>query len=364
MSAIRAGSIAVFDLFDVAQSIDLGVIPSLTGGPTVPARLAPKQSTPSYIQYDRPPVSFDGDAVGVGEVEGFAVRFRLYDYGVLSIALTRPYAGEWSALIGAAQGLIDNADLERHADRLCRTMLERLRPALVAAHPPDLSEDYIVFAVTDLDPPLHADDLLATEGDNIAALLRGERQPLSRQEKDNILRHRISYLADDLVVPTWNTAFVYDTPSGLQAALEIIEFANSQLLEFRYYDERLDQQLAAIYAGLQRPRRWDRWIGTRYTRAAREVHALFIDVNELTDRAENALKFIGDIYAARLFWLIGHRLGLETWKAHVESKLETLDDIYRFAVEQSSMSRGELMELTIVLILVLELFLFFIGVME
>jgi uncharacterized Rmd1/YagE family protein len=52
-----------------------------------------------------------------------------------------------------------------------------------------------------------------------------------------------------------------------------------------------------------------------------------------------------------------------TWKADVEQKLETLDDIYRFAVEQSGMSRGTFLEATIVLILVLELVLFFMGVM-
>ena len=94
------------------------------------------------------------------------------------------------------------------------------------------------------------------------------------------------------------------------------------------------------------------------------MHALFIEVNEVTDRTENALKFIGDIYAVRLFGLVAHRLGLERWKADVEAKLETLDDIYRFAVEQSSMSRGQLLELTIVLILVFELTLFFLGIMD
>ena len=63
-----------------------------------------------------------------------------------------------------------------------------------------------------------------------------------------MLRHRVSYLADDLVVPTWSTAFVYDTEAGAQAAQEILEYANSQLLEFRHYDELLDKELGRIYA--------------------------------------------------------------------------------------------------------------------
>ena len=58
------------------------------------------------------------------------------------------------------------------------------------------------------------------------------------------------------------------------------------------------------------------------------------------------------------------RLGLGDWKASVSEKLKTLDDIYRFAVDQTSMARGELLELTIVLILILELVLFFLGIMR
>ncbi len=243
-------------------------------------------------------------------------------------------------------------------------MAGRLRSALVGYREDFLSEDYLVYAITDLDRPIPAAALLAERGGDIAAMLRGERQPLSDEERQLILRHHISYLADDLVVPTWNAALVYDTEAGARAAMDILEFANSQLLEFRYYDRLLDAELGTIYGRLQRPRWWQTLLGTRYTRAARHVHSLFIDVNELTDQTENALKFIGDIYAARLFGLVADRLGLESWKANVREKLKTLDDIYRFAVEQSSMSRGQFLEFIVVLILVLELLLIYLGVVK
>src|SRR5947207_447236 len=123
-------------------------------------------------------------------------------------------------------------------------------------------------------PPQSCEELVAMHGEDIATMLRGERQPLSQQEKTTILSHRISYLVDDLVVPTWNAALVYDTPGGTQATLEIVEFANSQLLEFRYYDELLDDELASIYARLQRPQWFEGWIGARYTGAAPQVHSL------------------------------------------------------------------------------------------
>jgi hypothetical protein len=363
VSDIRDAGVVAFYLFDVAESADLSRVPALIGGATVPARLAPKPATPAYVQYEKPPLSFDGEAVGVGEVDGLRTRVRVYDYGVVSVALTRSFEGSWSDLVGLGQGIIENTELEQRAEQLCRVVIDRLRPALVNPRDTFLSEDYVVFTVNTLERPIHADELLTARGEEIAALLRGERQPLSAQERQKVLEHRISYLADDLVVPTWNAAFVYDTPAGAQAALEILEFANSQLLEYRHYDERLDDELAVIYGRLKRPRSYDQWIGSGYARAAREVHALFIDVNELTDRTENSVKFIGDIYAVRLFGLVADRLGLDKWKSDVEAKLKTLDDIYRFAVEQSQMSRGHGLEVMVVLILVFELVLFFLGVM-
>jgi hypothetical protein len=364
MPQIKAAHLFAFYLFDVAETADLGRIPPLLAGPAVAARLTPKPATPAYVQYDKPPLSFDGDAVGIGDVDGFRTRFRVYDYGVISIALSRPFSGGWIDLIALGQTLIENAELEQRAEQLCRTIGERLSPALIGYRDQFLSEDYLVFAINELERPASAERLLAERGEEIAVMLRGERQALSDQEKAAILRRRISYLADDLVIPTWNAALVYDTPAGAQAALEILEFANSQLLEFRHYDQLLDDQLASIYARLQHPRWYETWIGSRYTRAARQVHSLFIDVNELTDRTENAIKFIGDIYAVRLFALVADRLGLERWKANVQEKLKTLDDIYRFAVEQTSMSRGQFLELTIVLILILELVLVYMGVMK
>lgn len=364
MERIRSGQVVAFYLFDVAETIDLAAVARLMGAEAVPARLAPKPATPAYVQYDKPPLSCDGEAFGAAEIDGFRTRVRLYDYGVVSIALTRTFSGTWPEFTALGPALIESPELERRAEDLCRTVTRQLQAALKGHRDRYLSEDYLVFGVHDLEPHATADDVIAQHGDDIAGLLRGERGRLSEQERQSVLSHRLSYLEDDVVVPTWNAAFVYDTPTGTQAALDILEFANTQLLEFRYYDEVLDRELESIYSRLQQPQWYEQWIGSRYTRAARQVHSLFIDLNELTDRTENAVKFIGDIYAVRLFRLAAERLALASWKADVETKLETLDDIYRFAVEQSGMARGTVLELTIVLILILELILFFAGVMR
>ena len=364
MEEIAAATITAYYLYDVAEQIDLTALRA-TLGTGAAARLQPAAITPSYFQYQTPPLVVEGEHVGIASLDGFTARLKFFDYGVVSLALTRPFRGSWAELIAASQIYIENESLESRAEAAVRGLIERCAASMTRGRRLYVSEDYLAIAVTALDVPVTADELLTHRGAAIARIVRGERQPLSNQEQQAVLSHRLSYLVNDLVVPTWNCAFIYDSEAGAIAALELFEYANSQLLEFRYYDGLLDTELGRIYGLLEQPSSWwNNLFGRGYVRAAHQLHALFIDVNELTDRTENALKIVGDIYAARVFDLAASRLGVARWKQSVEDKLETLDDIYRFAVEQVAISRGHFLELVVVLILLLELVLFFLGIMK
>lgn len=357
------GQLTAFYLFDVAESIDLPRLAALMAGATEPARFAPKPATPQYVGYAQPPLHLAAESFGFSGFDGWQMRVKTFDYGVISLALTRPLEDDWPSLIALGARVSNDASLERAAESCCRSIVERIRPALIAPRDRYLSEDYFVFAATHSGAPPPADALLSSNGDRIAQLLRGESEPLSATERDEVLRHRLSYLVTDLVIPTWSSAFVYDSEAGVPAALEIFEYANSQLLQFRYYDELLDGRLQGFYKELQSSHEFKSWLPRRYTRLARALHALSIDVNELTDRSENALKLVGDVYAARLLALAQARLGVTAWRDSVREKLKTLDEIYRFAVDQSATSRGEFLEAAIVAILLFELLLFFLGIM-
>jgi hypothetical protein len=327
------------------------------------ARLASKSAQPSSLQYQVPPLVLDGEAAGIAPIEGFQARLKFFDYGVVSLALVQPFTGAWDDLVAASQRYIENPGLEEAAELAVRQTVGRCAEAMTRPRTTYQSEDYLILAVHELAAPLDAESLLAQRGPQLAQMLRGESLPLSAQEQEEVLRNRLSYLSTDLVVPTWNAAFVYDTDAGAAAAMELFEFTNSQLLEFRYYDALLDAELARLYPALQRVSWWHNLFGGGAVRAASQVHSLFIDINEITDRTDNALKIVGDIYAARVLALAAARLGLARWRESVEDKLETLDDIYRFAVEQVSISRGQFLEAAIIAILVFELILFFLGIM-
>jgi hypothetical protein len=364
MPDIQSGFVTALYLFDVAQSIQLDTLKTQLGEQASAARLGDKTAGPPRLRYLQPPVMVDGQALGCGDLDGFKVRVKFYEYGVVSLMLSRPFAGSWPDLVVLGQTLIESDPLEEHATQACERIVARVHAALVDRRHTFLSEDYLIFAVTELATPMSADDMFNRHGADIAQLLRGERQPLSAQEREFVLKSRLSYLADDLLIPAWNAAWIYDTEAAALDAVEILELANSQLLEFRYHDDVLEAELARIYMELQRPRWTDRYARRRRTQAVLRVQSLFIDVNELTDRLENTVKFVGDPYAARLLSTVGSHLGLEHWKSSVEEKLKTLDAIRLFAVEQTGIAQANLLELVVVAILVIELGLFFAGLMK
>ena len=105
----------------------------------------------------------------------------------------------------------------------------------------------------------------------------------------------------------WDTAFVYDRRESARAIEEILEFANSQLLELRTYDALLDTELDAIYK--MQPAVPPRSLrGRREADQAATLRYLIVDVLELMDRSSNALKVVGDAYYARLYRSAAARL--------------------------------------------------------
>src|ERR1700690_421895 len=87
----------------------------------------------------------------------------------------------------------------------------------------------------------------SAHGARIAQIVRGETAQLSDGERNEILQSRISYYPNDLAVIGWNAAFLYDTPAGADTAIQLLEYANSQLLEFRHYDDLMTKELERVY---------------------------------------------------------------------------------------------------------------------
>jgi hypothetical protein len=95
--------------------------------------------------------------------------------------------------------------------------------------------------------------------------------------------------------------------------------------------------------------------------AASRLRTMLLEVTELTERTNNALKFVGDMFTARLYKLCATKIGVTEYQSLVQEKLRTADELYDFMIEQFHQARGFLLEFIVVLILVIELIFLFRG---
>jgi len=356
------GSVLVLIQFDVCEEIRLDELRKIFGARTAEASF--KHQAPGYVRYQRPPIEESLEPLILDSGERLEGQIKYYDYGVVSLVFELPFSGGWDKLVELSCRWTSDTNFENLASRVVQQKLERAAPALVKPYdvkPGEwLQEDYFIFHVREADGAPSANDLLAAQGDHIAQVVRGEMSMLSEGERQEILQSRISYYPNDLAVIGWNAAFIYDTDAGAETAIQLLQYANSQLLEFRHYDELLTQELEKVYDFLEVGGTgwWSRW---RTARAASKLHTVLLDVNELTERADNAIKFLSDMFSARLYKLCAQKVGVPDYKDLVKEKLQTAEDLYRFMVDQFNQSRAFVLELMVVVILIIELVYFFRG---
>jgi hypothetical protein len=361
--AISAASFYASFLFDVADTIDLKKLGRIAGESAEPAPLRMRTApSPEHIQFAVPPLAANLASVTIdGHLA--AVRAKIYDYGVISVRFAFPYSGTWTGFAELANGLRHGDQLANEARRLLAEILADCASALVERHD-TLVEDYFTCAVEQVAPPLDAATLLAESKPAIVALMMAETRDLSPDEQAEVLRLRFSYFPDDLVIVQWDCAFILDTRENALVLLDLFEFANSQLVEFRTYDAHLDAQIDTIY-GLDLTRRL-RLRPLRRREAeqrADQLGYLLVDVRELSDRASNALKIIGDAYYARVYRAVAARLGIDVWQREIESKLNSVGEVYRYLIDQAQAARGEFLELIVIALIAIEIVVGVLGLL-
>ena len=355
--ATLEGSVLVLILHDVCEEIRLEQLRQILGARTVAPSF--KSAAPEYVRFARPPVVESLEAITLEGGERLEGQIKYYDYGVISTVFELPFAGEWHTLVQLASRWMWGAEFQRRAAGIVRQKLARASAALVKPYKEWLDEDYYIFQVRDIAGKPTASELLAQSGPQIAQIVRGETSALSDGERNEVLQSSISYYPNDLAVIGWNGSFVYDTAVGAQTATELLEYANSQLLEFRHYDDLLTRELESVYRSLDRGTgiraRW------RLAREATRLHTVLVEVTELSERADNAIKFLSDMFSARLYRQAALRVGVIDYKNLVNQKLRTSEELYHFMVEQFHQGRAFVLELLVVIILIIEFIFLFRG---
>jgi hypothetical protein len=349
---IASGALRAFYLFDVADSIDLAALRTISGEGLAPAAIPLRQHKSSaYLQFPVPPLAARLGDMHFDETE-WTVRVKFFDYGVISLRLSLAVTGSWDSVIAKSIEIRNDERIAAYATETIERLCTELGPALEDRHEP-LIEDLFVIDVDRFNEPITGDELLAEHSRELVESILGEQKALSRAETEETLRVRFSYNPDDLTIVQWDSAFIYDRRESSDAIQDILEFANSQLLELRTYDKQLDEELDIIY---KQPFPSGRsMLGRREAEQAQTLRYLIVDVRELIDRSSNALKVVGDAYYARIYRAAARRLGLEDWQSQINSKVASIEDMYRFLIDESRGRRDEFLELIIIVLIALEL---------
>lgn len=361
MEHVETGSAIAYRLFDVGYAINLDRALELLAA-SGPERARPVHGEGQALQIPNPPITvlLGTDALTVGDLpHTVELSARIFDFGVVSlrVKIRAPNPCRWDTFTLFGRQLEHHPGIARITEQQVRTLTDRIapaieRPALAAVH-----EDYMVFRVARVTgaqgTPLNAGELATLD---VVPLLLNETRPLSADARRELLPHRFSYYHDDLALLTWENALVVE-PGEQDTDLQyILEFANAQLLELRYYDALLDAELPRLYDDIEAARaRHAVFPGRRFAALLQRLQAQVADSTELVERVENALKVTDDVYLARVYSAALELFRGKAWRAGIDRKLAILHDTYAMLNGEAQAARSETLEIAIVLLIVVEL---------
>ncbi len=359
---VHRASVIAMRLVDIADTIDLTEVESLWArhARTLAARSRLITTSPKAMTFGVPPVELALQPIDVvigGRPMQAVAMVRFYEFGVAAFSLRVDASDlpwmEFSARVNAVDAALGLASGSDAWARLLGQVSDVLKPAFARPSSEPLHEDYLLGLVHSLEgvsttATLH-EDL------DLVPLLSGEARALSEQAAQDLLRQRFAYYTDDLVVLTWDRAFIVE-PRDDSDVLDVLEVANAQLLELRYYDELLDAELPRMYDLIEATRNVANPLAARrYADLARRLYTLVAEVTEVTEKVDNALQVTEDVYLARVYASALDLFRVPHVSKAVDRKLAIIRDSYAALYEEASSKRGELLELAIIALIVVEI---------
>lgn len=353
------GSIIFYRLYDVCWETDLKLVEGRLAGSR---RLTIERKRFSKaFEFANPPVTvvleeFTREVMGV--VRPMKAYGKIYDYGAMSIILELHVTDiSMSGLEFIARNVRFTSPFEADFMRLKDNLVTTLRNAMVGKGMPGVEEEYTIYYIRQLSPALTAKELCSSC--NLSGLLlseEGEAVPGEAVCKE-LSHFTFSYSDKDLVIINWDNALVLEL-SGAMDIPDLLEFANAQLLELRVYDQRLDRELDTIYSDMSKKGWASIWKVRHYQGLASKMMRTFTDLTYITEKVDNSLKVTDDVYYAKVYTAALDFFKVKNWDESIKKKLDIASRSYDMLNQTISGRRTEFLELTIIILIAIEIILF------
>jgi hypothetical protein len=341
-------SIRFYRIYDIGREIDLDWLERELAQSFVTARTSFLRLKQKSIVIEDPPLTIRMHPVRVerdGRPFEFSVVARVYDIGAISFCFVyeNPDAGftvlEPLAFLFAGQQALSDFYVQ-----YLTTLAEIIRPHIKNfAINPEFFEDYTVYVTN------KRDDLV-----DPVPLLIGERTTISPQMQEEVLKNSLSYTTNDLAVISWDSALLCD-PEMPTDLIDLIEFANVQVLELRYYDRELTRQMEKMYDDIEQAERMWRFLRMRqyHTIMAKQME-IYAEVSEIFEKVDNLIKVTEDVYYARVYATALRVFRSSQWSESVSRKIEVIRENYSMLSDEVRIQHSNFLEWVIIILIALE----------
>lgn len=346
-------SLRFYRMYDIGREVDLSELEQALTQNYATARAGFVRVRPKSIIMEDPPLMVRMQPFRIerdGRLIEFSVVARLYDVGVISFCFICESAdGDTAELLSIASLFPHQEGLSDYFIQYLMTLSALIRPHIKNfALNPDFFEDYTIYVTGRQDDSFDP-----------VPLLLGERIVIAPAIRQEILSNALSYTPDDLAVLSWDTAFLSDVeyPADI---IDLIEFANVQVLELRYYDQELTRQMEKMYDDIEGAERL-----SQYSRM-RSYHAIMsrlmetqAEISETVEKVDNLIKVTEDVYYARVYATALKVMRSGQWSESVNKKIAVIRETYAMLSDEVRIQHSNFLEWVVIILIAIEIGLFF-----
>lgn len=364
------GSVNYLFIYDVGDEIKLDEVKK--SQLTTPiglkwSTLRPKYVTvtpaPLLVHMDKERVLFPDFTMAEGNTTDVDIVVKAYAIGAISVNISVPFSDRSLETIpryDEARVRVDGTEttFKNIAKGVVEKVTDKIKQNIVDVRNGTEPEEYTTFCISHSDVKID-ERYIANVPELrqvLAKIINGDRTSTSFAEDQvaNSLKHKVSYYENDVVFVDWSSAVVVDSAGDFGDVLFVIELANLQLLEMRYYDAVLDRLVDEASHEVKK-RTGLKALLLGYGKTATKVAEQKLEVNAILEATKNYTKFVGDWYLARVYTSLAERLRLKDWNATLESKLSILEDLYDLIIRQVEGRRNMILEIIIVALILGEI---------
>ena len=342
---IFSGTIYIFHAFDIGDDINLKKVEQLPAINTIPRQL------PKYFKNYHIPLNVE---LPHPHSSSKNIGCKIHNFGALSLGYKIPFTDTLQNIRASFNEIANQFQEQSVID--AKTMFKKISKYVTKSQFFQTKSSYIVMQVNPQPDKIDVKKLREQFGSIIASTLRFETKTLSELQKNEILSSAISYFRGDIIIVDTDAAFVYD--SEYEEVLDFFEFADIQLLELRFFDRLLDQQLNKIYeeeAGKIPISSYLPFIGTLTSDPVGWLGKLKVDISVITERLESSIKVAGEPYFSDLYDLLVKKLDLKNWQEGIDRKLRIIHDVRVVYQHKMDVIREGILEVLIIILIFIEL---------